>query len=251
MKEENILTVTDLSKHFGGVRALDGLNLHVRQGEVLGIVGPNGAGKTALINTITGFYRATSGKVFLQESEITSLSMHHIGRLGVGRTFQNIRLFKRMSVLENVLVAHKHNATHLIQSVFRSGSNHEEQERAMYWLDLFQLTAKANHPASSLSYGDARRLEIARALAGEPCLLLLDEPAAGMNEAETRQLISDIEVLKSKVDSILLVEHDMDLIRKVSDRLVAMDYGKKIAEGSPNEVLSNSEVLRAYLGSNS
>jgi branched-chain amino acid transport system ATP-binding protein len=250
MKEKNILTVTGLSKHFGGVRALDGLDLHVRQGEVLGIVGPNGAGKTALINTITGFYRATSGKIFLQESEITLLSMHHIGRLGVGRTFQNIRLFKRLSVLENVLVAHKQNATHLIRSFFRSGSNPEEQDRAMYWLDLFQLSSKANHPASSLSYGDARRLEIARALAGQPRLLLLDEPAAGMNEAETRQLISDIELLKGKVDAILLVEHDMNLIRKVSDRLVAMDYGRKIAEGSPNEVLSNSEVLRAYLGSN-
>jgi branched-chain amino acid transport system ATP-binding protein len=250
MKEKNILTVTGLSKHFGGVRALDGLDLHVRQGEVLGIVGPNGAGKTALINTITGFYRATSGKIFLQESEITLLSMHHIGRLGVGRTFQNIRLFKRLSVLENVLVAHKQNATHLIRSFFRSGSNPEEQDRAMYWLDLFQLSSKANHPASSLSYGDARRLEIARALADQPRLLLLDEPAAGMNEAETRQLISDIELLKGKVDAILLVEHDMNLIRKVSDRLVAMDYGRKIAEGSPNEVLSNSEVLRAYLGSN-
>ncbi len=250
MKEKNILTVTGLSKHFGGVRALDGLDLHVRQGEVLGIVGPNGAGKTALINTITGFYRATSGKIFLQESEITLLSMHHIGRLGVGRTFQNIRLFKRLSVLENVLVAHKQNATHLIRSFFRSGSNPEEQDRAMYWLDLFQLSSKANHPASSLSYGDARRLEIARALADQPRLLLLDEPAAGMNEAETRQLIFDIELLKGKVDAILLVEHDMNLIRKVSDRLVAMDYGRKIAEGSPNEVLSNSEVLRAYLGSN-
>lgn len=250
MKEKNVLTVTGLSKHFGGVRALDGLDLNARQGEVLGIVGPNGAGKTALINTITGFYRATSGKIFLQESEITLLSMHHIGRLGVGRTFQNIRLFKRLSVLENVLVAHKQNATHLIRSFFRSGSNPEEQDRAMYWLDLFQLTSKANQPASSLSYGDSRRLEIARALAGQPRLLLLDEPAAGMNEAETRQLISDIEVLKSKVDAILLVEHDMNLIRKVSDRLVAMDYGRKIAEGTPNEVLSNSEVLRAYLGSN-
>ncbi len=250
MQEKNILTVTQLCKHFGGVRALDGLDLQVRQGEILGIVGPNGAGKTALINTITGFYRATSGQIVLRGSEITDLSMHHIGRLGISRTFQNIRLFKRLSVLENVLVAHKKNATQVIRSVFRSGSNAQEQERAMHWLNLFQLTDKANLPASSLSYGDARRLEIARALAGEPCLLLLDEPAAGMNEAEKMQLIADIQVLKGNVESIILVEHDMDLIRKVSDRLVAMDYGKKIAEGTPSEVLSDSEVLRAYLGSN-
>jgi len=248
MQDSNVLTVTGLCKHFGGVRALDGLDLHVRPGEILGIVGPNGAGKTALINTITGFYRATSGCIALHGTEITSLPMHRIGQLGVGRTFQNIRLFKRMSVLENVLVAYKQNATHLFRSLFRSGSNRAEQEQAMRWLELLQLAEKANHPASSLSYGDARRLEIARALAGEPRLLLLDEPAAGMNESETRQLIDDIQQLRLKVGAILLVEHDMDLIRKLSDRLVAMDYGKKIAEGTPGEVLRHPEVLKAYLG---
>jgi branched-chain amino acid transport system ATP-binding protein len=249
MQDSHVLNVSALCKYFGGVRALDGLDLQVRRGEILGIVGPNGAGKTALINTITGFYRATSGRIELNGAEITSLPMHRIGRLGVGRTFQNIRLFKRMSVLENVLVAHKENATHLFRSVFRSGSNRAEQEQAMHWLELLQLAAKANQPAASLSYGDARRLEIARALAGKPRLLLLDEPAAGMNESETRQLIEDIQVLKHQVDAILLVEHDMDLIRKLSDRLVAMDYGKKIAEGTPAEVLSHPEVLKAYLGS--
>jgi branched-chain amino acid transport system ATP-binding protein len=249
MQDSDVLSVTALCKYFGGVRALDGLDLQVRRGEILGIVGPNGAGKTALINTITGFYRATSGRIDLNGTEITSLPMHRIGRLGVGRTFQNIRLFKRMSVLENVLVAHKDTATRLLRSVFRSGSNRAEQEQAMHWLELLQLGAKANQPASSLSYGDARRLEIARALAGNPRLLLLDEPAAGMNESETRQLIDDIHVLKHHVDAILLVEHDMDLIRKLSDRLVAMDYGKKIAEGAPAQVLSHPEVLKAYLGS--
>lgn len=248
MQDSDVLSVTGLCKHFGGVRALDGLDLHVRRGEILGIVGPNGAGKTALINTITGFYRATSGRIALNDREITALPMHRIGRLGVGRTFQNIRLFKRLSVLENVLVAHKPNATHLFRSLFRSGSNRREQEQAMHWLEQLQLAGKANHPASSLSYGDARRLEIARALAGQPRLLLLDEPAAGMNESETRQLVEDIEQLRHKVDAVLLVEHDMDLIRKLSDRLVAMDYGKKIAEGTPGEVLSHPEVLKAYLG---
>lgn len=248
MQDSHVLSVSALCKHFGGVRALDGLDLHVRRGEILGIVGPNGAGKTALINTITGFYRATSGRVVLEGTEITALPMHRIGRLGVGRTFQNIRLFKRMSVLENVLVAYKEHATHLFRSVFRSGSNRAEQERAMQWLELLQLADKANQPAASLSYGDARRLEIARALAGNPRLLLLDEPAAGMNESETRQLIEDIQGLRQKVDAILLVEHDMDLIRKLSDRLVAMDYGRKIAEGAPAEVLAHPEVLKAYLG---
>lgn len=248
MTDKAILSVSALCKYFGGVRALDGLELEVRQGEILGIVGPNGAGKTALINTITGFYRATSGRVVLNGTDITELPMHAIGRLGVGRTFQNIRLFKRMSVLENVLVAYKQHATHLFTSMFRSGSNRAEQAQAMHWLELLQLSGKANQSAASLSYGDARRLEIARALAGKPQLLLLDEPAAGMNESETRQLIQDIQGLKDKVDAILLVEHDMNLIRQLSDRLVAMDAGKKIAEGPPVEVLRHPEVLKAYLG---
>ena len=249
MQDSHVLSVTALSKQFGGVRALDGIDLHVGRGEILGIVGPNGAGKTALINTITGFYRATSGQVVLNGTDITALPLHRIGRLGVGRTFQNIRLFKRMSVLENVLVAYKKHATQVFRSFFRSGSNRSEQAEAFQWLELLQLADKANQPASSLSYGDARRLEIARALAGHPRLLLLDEPAAGMNESETRQLIADIQVLRHKVDAIMLIEHDMDLIRKLSDRLVAMDYGKKIAEGAPAEVLKHPEVLKAYLGS--
>jgi branched-chain amino acid transport system ATP-binding protein len=249
MQDRHVLTVTALSKHFGGIRALDGIDLHVRRGEILGIVGPNGAGKTALINTITGFYRATSGRVQLGETEITTLPLHRIGRLGVSRTFQNIRLFRRMSVMENVLVAFKQHATHPLRSIFSSGSNAAEQAEALEWLGLLQLADKANHPAASLSYGDARRLEIARALAGKPRLLLLDEPAAGMNDSETRRLIADIQVLRHKVDAIMLIEHDMDVIRKLSDRLVAMDYGRKIADGAPAEVLRHPEVLKAYLGS--
>lgn len=248
-QESAVLSVHELSKHFGGVKALDGIDLHIKAGELLGIIGPNGAGKTALINTITGFYRASGGQVRLHGREITHLDMHEIGRMGVGRTFQNIRLFKRMSVLENVLVAFKTYSRHPLRAFLRGGSAHADVESAMHWLEQMQLADRADALASSLSYGDARRLEIARALAGQPQLLLLDEPAAGMNEAETVRLTQDIMEVRNKVSAILLIEHDMSLIRTLSDRIVAMDYGKKIAEGSAQEVLEHPEVLKAYLGS--
>ena len=243
-----VLAVRGLSKHFGGVKALDGIDLHVAPGELLGVIGPNGAGKTALINTITGFYRATGGSIELEGQEISHLPMHQIGRLGISRTFQNIRLFKRMSVLENVLVAFKTYNQNPLRSFFSAGSARADIATAMHWLEQLQLADRADALASSLAYGDARRLEIARALAGEPRLLLLDEPAAGMNEAETAQLTRDIQKIRSSISSILLIEHDMGLIRALSDRIVAMDYGKKIAEGSAREVLEHPEVLRAYLG---
>lgn len=249
MSSQSILTIRDLSKHFGGVKALDGINIEVNSGELLGIIGPNGAGKTALINTITGFYRATTGSIELDATEISQLPMHQIGRLGISRTFQNIRLFKRMSVLENVLVAFKSYTNKPIRSFFHfGGASRADIEQAMDLLKLMQLADRPNVLASSLSYGDARRLEIARALAGKPKLLLLDEPAAGMNETETRQLTRDIQSIRNQVPAIMLVEHDMTLIRSLSDRIVAMDYGKKIAEGSAEEVLNHPEVLRAYLG---
>jgi branched-chain amino acid transport system ATP-binding protein len=248
LKLDPVLKVSALCKHFGGVKALDGIDLDVMPGEILGIIGPNGAGKTALINTITGFYRATSGHIQLGQHEITHLPMHHIGRLGVGRTFQNIRLFKRMSVLENVLVAFKIFAVKPMRSLFGAGHRKEVMETAMHWLSLLQLADQADQSAASLSYGDARRLEIARALAGNPQLLLLDEPAAGMNESETQQLILDVQKIRTSVGAIMLIEHDMNMIRQLSDRILAMDYGKKIAQGSADEVLQHPDVLRAYLG---
>ncbi|MDB5914117.1 MAG: transporter, partial [Ramlibacter sp.] len=174
-----VLSVRGLKKHFGGVRALDGIDLEVRAGEILGVIGPNGAGKTALINTITGFYRAGEGRILLGDTDITELSMNRIGHLGVGRTFQNIRLFRRMTVLENVLVAIKAFAERPLHALFGLADRKEAKERAMHWLGLLQLQEKADQLAYSLSYGDARRLEIARALAGAPSVLLLDEPAAG------------------------------------------------------------------------
>jgi ABC-type branched-subunit amino acid transport system ATPase component len=243
-----VLKVSDLCKHFGGVKAIDGIDLEVLPGEILGIIGPNGAGKTALINTITGFYRATSGHIHLGTTEITHMPMHHIGHLGVSRTFQNIRLFKRMSVLENVLVAFKVFTEHPWRAIWPGKHRREVMEKAMHWLSLLQLADKANQSAASLAYGDARRLEIVRALAGSPKLLLLDEPAAGMNDSETQQLIHDVQKIRSHVGAIMLIEHDMNLIRQLSDRILAMDYGKKIAQGSPDLVLKHPEVLRAYLG---
>jgi ABC-type branched-subunit amino acid transport system ATPase component len=243
-----VLKVTELCKHFGGVKAIDGIDLEVLPGEILGIIGPNGAGKTALINTITGFYRATSGHIHLGATEITHMPMHHIGRMGVSRTFQNIRLFKRMSVLENVLVAFKVFTDHPWRAIWPGKHRREVMEKAMHWLSLLQLADKANQSAASLAYGDARRLEIVRALAGSPQLLLLDEPAAGMNDSETQQLVRDVQKIRSHVGAIMLIEHDMNLIRQLSDRILAMDYGKKIAQGSPDLVLKHPEVLRAYLG---
>ena len=248
MSKPEILEIRGLHKSFGGVRALDGLDIDVSEGELVGLIGPNGAGKTALLNTITGFYRATSGSIRLLGQEIAATAMHEIGRQGIGRTFQNIRLFRRMTVLENVLVAYKPFAAHPWRALMGLGAGRAARNDALGWLDMLQLADKADRAASSLSYGDARRLEIARAMAGHPKLLLLDEPAAGMNEAETQQLADDIGVVARRVPAILLIEHDMDLIRQLSTRVVAMDFGRKIAEGRSAEVLRHPEVLKAYLG---
>lgn len=249
MTASPLLQVQSLTKAFGGLRALDGIDINVFPGEIVGLVGPNGAGKTALINTITGFYRATSGAIHFKGTDITALPLQQIGRIGISRTFQNIRLFKRMTVLENAMTAYKPFVAHPLRSLVSFAGQRRAKEQAMQWLTLLQLANKPNQLASSLSYGDARRLEIARALVGTPDLLLLDEPAAGMNDAETSRLAEDILAVRKHVQAILLIEHDMTLIRHLSDRLIAMDYGRKIAEGKPSEVLSHPEVLKAYLGS--
>ena len=248
MSRNVILDITHLQKSFGGIRALDGISLQVFENEILGLIGPNGAGKTALLNTITGFYRPTAGSIRFQGSEISTLPLYEIGRRGVGRTFQNIRLFKRMTVLENVMVADKRHAKSPLRSLWNRTGRANGRAEAMALLDMMQLTDKADHLAASLSYGDSRRLEIARALAGKPALLLLDEPAAGMNDAETEQLVADIHRIRSRVGAMVLIEHDMSLIRSLSDRAVAMDYGRKIADGDVHEVLEHPEVRRAYLG---
>lgn len=247
-----VLEVRSLRKNFGGVKAIDGIDLDLFQSEILGIIGPNGAGKTALINTITGFYRATEGSIRFCGTEITHLPLHRIGRLGIARTFQNIRLFRRMTVLENVMVANKTFAVKPLRSVLATlipGPRRRAAiDEAMEFITLMGLSAKANHRADSLAYGEARRLEIARALAGRPMMLLLDEPAAGMNETETAQLVEDIRIARPRVQAIALIEHDMSLIRALSDRIIALDYGRKIADGPPESVLSHPDVRRAYLG---
>ena len=248
MDSPHILSIAQLSKHFGGIHALNGIDLHIAPGEILGLIGPNGAGKTALINTITGFYQADSGQMNFMGHSLIGRSLHDIGRLGIGRTFQNIRLFKRMSVLENVMVANKSYAAHPLLAFWGFRKRGAAVDEAMQWLHTMHLDHKADASAQSLSYGEARRLEIARALAGYPALLLLDEPAAGMNESETEDLIRDIHTARTQVKAMLLIEHDMGLIRSLSDRVVAMDYGRKIAEGTASAVLEHPEVKRAYLG---
>ncbi len=240
-----LLVANGLSKSFGGLKALSNVSITVEHGEILGIVGPNGAGKSVLINLITKFYAPTAGTLEFGGEDVSAFSRLQMARSGVARTFQNIRLFKRMTVLENVLVADPLTTA----SPFRSAVLRKSRlERAVALLDLMRLTDLSDQVAGSLPYGAARRLEIARALATGPRLLLLDEPAAGMNEEETAALAEDIGKARERVEGILLVEHDMSLIRALSSRLVALIAGMKVAEGSVASVLSDPQVIEAYLG---
>lgn len=242
---EPLLVAKGLSKSFGGLKALSDVSLTVEHGEILGIVGPNGAGKSVLINLVTKFYAPTAGTLAFAGDDATNFSRLRMSRSGVARTFQNIRLFKRMTVLENVLVADPVTTA----SPFRSAVLRKSRlDRAVELLDLMRLTDLSDQVAGSLPYGAARRLEIARALATGPRLLLLDEPAAGMNEEETAALVEDISKARERVQGILLVEHDMSLIRALSSRLVALIAGMKVAEGSVESVLSDPQVIEAYLG---
>jgi branched-chain amino acid transport system ATP-binding protein len=253
-----ILQVNDLTMQFGGIRALDKLNIRVRQGEIAALIGPNGAGKTTFFNCLTGIYKPTSGNLLLtppgqKSKRLNGLKPNKITKQGLARTFQNIRLFPDMSVLENVMIGcHCRTKARVLGAIFRDKGTQKEEKKVIAksyaLLDKVGLSELANEFAKNLSYGAQRRLEIARALATEPALLLLDEPAAGMNPQETVELDELITEIKDDGISILLIEHDMKLVMSLSDHIFVMDYGKKIAEGTPNQVRNNPEVIKAYLG---
>ncbi len=243
-----LLAVRGLSKVFGGICAIDNLDMELARGQCLGIIGPNGAGKTALINVISGFYRADAGQLYFGGRELSQMKLHQIGRLGIARTYQNIRVFRRMTVLENVLVGVRGHARQPLRSFLDWRARKAERDNALALLRRFKLVERADVAAGTLAYGEARRLEIARALATRPRLLLLDEPAAGMNEEETGRLVEDIRACRDLIEGMILIEHDMSLITALAERVVAMDNGRKIAEGSADAVLGDDRVREAYLG---
>lgn len=249
-----LLKLSGLQMRFGGLLAVDGVEFDVRKNEVFAIIGPNGAGKTTVFNCVGGFYRPTGGSIMLDGENITGLPSHIVARRGLVRTFQNIRLFRQLTVVENLLVA-QHMRVHsgFLQGLFSTGPfRHAERtalERAKHWLDRLGLTAVANREAGTLSYGHQRRLEIARCMITEPRLLMLDEPAAGLNPQEKVELQQLVDNLRHEFGiSVLLIEHDMSLVMGVSDRILVMEHGKPIMTGKPDEVRNDPRVIKAYLG---
>lgn len=253
----SILKVNNLSKSFGGIKAVTDISLTVEDGQIVGVIGPNGAGKTTFFNLLTGIYTPTSGEIIYElNKKVTSknLKPSKMAHYGVARTFQNIRLFQNMSVLDNVLLGFHNSLKYgIISSLFRLPSFYKEEkkvyEEALMLLDKFNLSDKKDELAKNLSYGDQRRVEIARALASKPKLLLLDEPAAGMNPNETKELTEMIKWIRETFNlTIILIEHDMSLVMGICENIFVFDYGKLIARGTPKEIQNNEKVIKAYLG---
>ena len=250
---EHILDIENLTLRFGGLTALDDVSFHINQGEILGLIGPNGAGKTTCFNAVTGVYRPTSGDINFDGASIVGMKKHQITQNGIARTFQNIRLFPAMTALENVLVgADARHRTGMLSALFRLPRHRREEEEghdtAMDLLRFMGIHRKADELASNMSYGDQRRLEIARAMATGPKLICLDEPAAGFNPAEKVELMDLIRKVRDRGFTVLLIEHDMKLVMGVTDRIVVLEFGRKIAEGAPAEIRDNPAVIAAYLG---
>jgi branched-chain amino acid transport system ATP-binding protein len=249
-----LLDIRGLTKHFGGLRAVDGFDLTVSSGALVGLIGPNGAGKTTVFNMITGLYQPTGGSIALGGEDVTGLEPHLITQRGIGRTFQNIRVFPNLSVLDNVCVAyHPHAGYSIVDALWRSPRFEDKErqlvERAQDFLAVFNLQDRQNEIAKNLPYGEQRRLEIARALATEPKLLLLDEPAAGMNPRETVRLMELIHFIRDRFKlTILLIEHQMRVVMGICERITVMDFGQIIARGTPREIQCNEKVIEAYLG---
>ena len=249
-----LLDVSSLTMRFGGLLAVDGVELKIMPQQIVSMIGPNGAGKTTVFNCLTGFYKPSAGRILFNGEDIQGLPGFKVARRGMVRTFQHVRLFKEMSVAENLLVAQHHNMnTNMLAGLFKTPafrrSEKEAMERAAYWLERVNLLEFANRKANTLAYGQQRRLEIARCMVTQPTLLMLDEPAAGLNPRETEDLKDLIAELRDSHNlTILLIEHDMKLVMSISDRIVVINQGCPLAEGTPDEIRQNPDVIKAYLG---